>query len=109
MTEYFESMDYLIIFIIGILILLMAEYVAYKNSKDNNKIVKKMKDKNLYNYIFWHNDYEQLWYAIPHDLSLKFFSNRQQFIENKENENRIFISPHIDLLIKKVDNINNNK
>lgn len=30
--------------------------------------------ENLYNYIFWYNPYEKLWYAIRRDTELQFFN-----------------------------------
>lgn len=52
---------------------------------------------NTYNYIFWHNTYEDLWYAIPRDQQLLFFNGRRKevkgFLSNKS----------IDLLTSKIN------
>ena len=30
--------------------------------------------ENLYNYIFWYNHHEEVWYAIHRDTQLEFFN-----------------------------------
>lgn len=35
--------------------------------------------KNLYNYIFWFNSYEDIWYAVPRDQYTNFFSGHLEY------------------------------
>jgi hypothetical protein len=34
-----------------------------------------------YNYIFWHNPYQDLWYAIPRDGYLEFFNGNREKVK----------------------------
>jgi len=34
-----------------------------------------------YNYIFWNNQYENLWYAIPREGYLNFFNGKRTEVE----------------------------
>lgn len=34
-----------------------------------------------YNYIFWHNQYQDLWYAIPRDGYLEFFNGNREKVK----------------------------
>ena len=34
--------------------------------------------ENIYNYLFWHNFYENLWYAIPRDKLTEFFNGNKK-------------------------------
>ncbi len=34
--------------------------------------------ENLYDYIFWYNPYEKLWYAISRDTELAFFNGSRK-------------------------------
>jgi hypothetical protein len=52
--------------------------------------------ENLYNYIFWYNSYQSLWYAIPSDKQLQFFNG------NKSNVEGILSSSEITELINTV-------
>ena len=50
---------------------------------------------NTYDYIFWHNPYEDLWYAIPRDQQLDFFNG------NRDNAKGIWsqiIKNHLKLV-----------
>ena len=38
---------------------------------------------NLYNYIFWYNEYEALWYAVPRDSQILFFSGRKKELKKR--------------------------
>ena len=51
----------------------------------------------LYNYVFWHNHYEELWYAIPKDQYTQFFSG---YLESKG----VLKSRKIETLIYMVQN-----
>jgi hypothetical protein len=53
---------------------------------------------NTYNYIFWHNPYENLWYAIPREEQLYFFNG------NRAKAKGVWSDKKIDKLIKKVNN-----
>jgi hypothetical protein len=33
---------------------------------------------NLYNYVFWYNPYQELWYAIPTTQYIDFFSGERK-------------------------------
>jgi hypothetical protein len=34
--------------------------------------------ENLYNFVFWYNPYENLWYAIERDSQLSFFNGKRE-------------------------------
>jgi len=34
-----------------------------------------------YNYIFWHNPYQSLWYAIPQEGYLEFFNGNREKVK----------------------------
>ena len=34
--------------------------------------------KNSYNFIFWYNPYEKIWYAITRDSQLEFFNGKRE-------------------------------
>ena len=53
---------------------------------------------NTYDYIFWHNPYEDLWYAIPRDQQLIFFNG------NRKEAKGVWSDKKIGKLIKKVNN-----
>lgn len=59
---------------------------------------------NLYNYLFWHNSYEELWYAIPRDQYTAFFSGHMEYegvLKSKSIETLIYLINHPDELIIK--------
>jgi hypothetical protein len=35
-------------------------------------------ERNLYNHVFWYNEFTQLWYAIPRDHQVDFFGLGKQ-------------------------------
>jgi hypothetical protein len=37
-------------------------------------------ERNLYNHIFWYNEYTELWYAIPRDHQMDFFGLNNQAV-----------------------------
>jgi len=48
----------------------------------------------LYNYIFWFNHHEKLWYAINRDEQLEFFNgnrNKTKYIKSKEHSTLVEI------------------
>lgn len=52
-----------------------------------------MNNANLYNYIFWYNPHENLWYAIDRDTQLFFFNgNRKNAIYYKSKEHSTLVS-----------------
>lgn len=51
----------------------------------------------LYNYIFWQNAYEGIWYAIPRDEQQVFFG------VNKDNAKNVYKSKNINTLIRIVE------
>jgi hypothetical protein len=53
----------------------------------------------LYGYIFWHNYLTEMWYAIPKDEYLLFFSG------DKENTNGVLASKNINTLIYLINNL----
>lgn len=53
-----------------------------------------------YNYIFWFNEYEELWYAIPRDKYQTFFGF------GKKDDKQIYKSKNINTLITVVENPN---
>jgi hypothetical protein len=53
----------------------------------------------IYNYVFWYNSYEQLWYAIPRDQYTEFFSGNR-------NYKNVIKSSKIDTLIMIIKNPN---
>ena len=53
----------------------------------------------IYNYVFWYNTYEQIWYAIPRDQSTEFFSGNR-------NYKNVIKSSKIDTLIMIIENPN---
>lgn len=53
-----------------------------------------MNNENLYNYIFWFNSHENLWYAIDRDTQLNFFSgyrNKSKYYKSKEHSTLVSI------------------
>ena len=55
---------------------------------------------NLYNYIFWYNEYEALWYAVPRDSQILFFNGRRKDLKNVLSEK------DINVLIRKINRLN---
>jgi len=53
----------------------------------------------IYNYVFWYNTYEQIWYAIPRDQYNEFFSGNR-------NYKNVIKSSKIDTLIMIIENPN---
>lgn len=50
--------------------------------------MKKMTKERLYNYIFWYNPFEELWYAIHRESELQFFNGHRDksiFYKSKEH------------------------
>lgn len=47
--------------------------------------------ENLYNYVFWYNDYEKLWYAIETKNYVKFMSgdDRPETLKSNKMETLI--------------------
>lgn len=67
-----------------------------------------MTNTNLYRFIFWHNAYEGLWYAIDRDTQLEFFNgNRKNSIYYKSKE----VSTLIEIVGNKtlLEKVNNQK
>jgi hypothetical protein len=56
-----------------------------------------MKDK-LYDYVFWNNTYEEVWYAIPRESYALFFSGKHDLLDIDGVEK----SKSIEDLIKKI-------
>jgi hypothetical protein len=50
----------------------------------------------LYDYVFWFNHYENLWYAIPRDQQLNFFNGK------RENAKGVSSDKDIQKLIKRI-------
>lgn len=53
-----------------------------------------MNKMNLYNYIFWFNPHEDLWYAIDRDTQLFFFNghrNKAKYYKSKEHSTLVSI------------------
>lgn len=53
-----------------------------------------MNKMNLYNYIFWYNPYEDLWYAIERDTQLFFFNGyreKAKYYKSKEHSTLVTI------------------
>lgn len=47
-----------------------------------------MKLDRLYDYIFWYNPYEELWYAIHRDYQLDFFGgyrNKTKYLKSSQH------------------------
>lgn len=52
-----------------------------------------MNKLNLYNFIFWFNPHEDLWYAIDRDTQLSFFNgNRKNAIYYKSKNHSTLVS-----------------
>jgi len=56
--------------------------------------------ENLYDYAFWFNIYEDIWYAIPRDKWTLFFSGK----EDKHKMEGVYRSSEIDTLIAVINN-----
>jgi hypothetical protein len=54
---------------------------------------------NLYNYIFWYNEYESLWYAVPRDSQILFFNGKRNELKN------VLSHKDINVLIRKVNRL----
>lgn len=52
----------------------------------------------LYDYIFWHNSLEEVWYAIPRDEYLLFFNG------SRNKTQGVLKSKSIDTLIYIINN-----
>lgn len=48
----------------------------------------------LYNYIIWYNHFENIWYGIPKELYLEFFSS-----ENYKNLKKVIKADNVNTLI----------
>lgn len=60
-----------------------------------------MENKNTnYNYIFWNNTYEGIWYAIPRDKYMLFFNG------NRSKITGVLKDKDFNKLIKKTENEN---
>ena len=58
--------------------------------------------KNTYNFIFWNNPYENLWYAISRDTQLEFFNgDREKSVYYKSKE----ISTLVEIVNKDITKI----
>lgn len=53
---------------------------------------------NTYDYIFWHNPYENLWYAIPREQQLDFFNG------NRKKATGVLSNKSINALTNKINN-----
>lgn len=53
----------------------------------------------IYGYVFWHNTYEKIWYAIPRDQYTEFFSGNR-------NYKGVIKSSQIETLIMIIENPN---
>ena len=51
-----------------------------------------------YNYIFWHNPHQDLWYAIPRDGYLEFFNGNREKVEG------VMSNESIDKLVQTIKN-----
>ena len=50
--------------------------------------------ENLYDYLFWHNHHENLWYAIKRDNLIQFFGGKRKessYIKSKEHSTLVEI------------------
>ena len=54
----------------------------------------------LYNYIFWFNEYEGIWYAVPRNQQQNFFG------VDKNKAKGVYKSTNINTLVKIVENPN---
>lgn len=53
-----------------------------------------MNSMNLYDYVFWYNPYEEIWYAIDRDTQLAFFNGHRQkskYYKSKEHSTLVSI------------------
>ena len=58
-------------------------------------------NNNLYNYIFWFNCYEEVWYAIDKNYQSDFFNGKREKLNFHKSENintliEIINKPHTD-------------
>ena len=56
--------------------------------------------ENLYDYAFWYNNYEELWYAIPRSTWTEFFSG----VKLKDEFEDVMSSRNINDLIGAINN-----
>lgn len=69
----------------------------------------------LYNYLFWFNEYDEIWYAIPRDEQQIFFGvdkNKAKGIVKSKNINtliKIVEDPSILSVVETTKNKNNDK
>lgn len=52
-----------------------------------------------YNFLFWNNTYEEIWYAIPRDKAIEFFGGSVK----KEQVEGVLSDKSIDNLIKRIN------
>ena len=53
--------------------------------------------ENMYNYVFWYNPYQELWFAIPTTQYIDFFSGERKptdTIKSKDINTLIYIIQH---------------
>ena len=51
-----------------------------------------------YNYIFWNNSFQDLWYAIPRERYLEFFNGNREKVEG------VLSNKSIDKLVQTINN-----
>ncbi len=50
--------------------------------------------ENLYDYVFWYNHYDSLWYAISRDTLIDFFGgnkDKSRFLKSKQHSTLVEI------------------
>ena len=56
--------------------------------------------ENCYSYVFWYNEYEKMWHAIPREKYVEFFSG----MVKKEKITGVYRSSSIETLIDIIRN-----
>jgi hypothetical protein len=65
----------------------------------------KIMERNLYNHVFWYNEYEELWYAIPRDHQIEFFGKGGKHLAlSSKNINVLVELVSKPELLKKLEN-----
>lgn len=57
----------------------------------------------LYNYVFWFNSYEDMWYAVPRDQYTNFFSGHLEYtgvIKSPKMDTLTYIITHPEEIIE---------
>ena len=56
-------------------------------------------DRGIYNYVFWYNEFTEIWYGIPTDEYQNFFSGKREEakgVYEAKNINNLIVNIQLD-------------